>query len=114
MLLACFFVLLCVLAYFFRQSIFNLIGSLLYTIIRKSIESCAGKILVENSHSSDVSVSEPESCLAGYPVVPDFGLGRFIIDAKMVGQNFDLNFPKNAKYCTPDARQDLYPNDDLA
>ena len=112
MLLAFCFAIVCVLAYVFRQAIFSCIGSLLYSIIKKSIESCAGKILVETARPADMGEEETRKTVQ-YPLVQQGGAG-FMINVKMVGQNFDLNSKDNVQYCTPDVAQDLYPSNDLA
>lgn len=113
MLLAYCFVAVCFAAYLFRRAIFNCIGSLLYTMIKKSIESCAGKILVETAQPIADEEINGNGALQ-YPLVTHGAGAGFMINAKMVGQNFDLNAKRNARYCTPDASQDLYPSNDLA
>lgn len=114
MLLAFCFAIMCVLAYVFRQSIFSCIGSLLYSMMKKSIESCAGKILVETARPADVVEDEETRKTVQYPLVQQAGCPGFMINVKMVGQNFDLNSKENVQYCTPDVAQDVYPSNDLA
>ena len=118
MLLACLFVGLCVAAYVFRKTIFNYIGGLLYAFIRKSIESCAGKVMVTTAHPVDLNtkaedIDNADEAIA-YPRVSRPGWPDYVIDARMVGQNFALNAKRNVRYCTPDESQDLCPTNNLA
>lgn len=94
----------CLLVFCLRKQIFSYVGNMAYKMIQKSVESCAGKLTVNATDpGEDNSAQVQQTNAAG-----------FMINVKMIGQNFDLNAKKNARFCTPTSEQDLLPTDDLA
>ena len=83
-------------------------GMMIYKSMQKSLSSCEGRISAEEKDNEDdvsdnVVLFQDRTSPTGY-----------IINARMVGQNFDLNAKENAKYSTPSPYQDLGRGNGLA
>ena len=102
------FLLLCAGLFVFRKKLFNGFGTIVYRSMQKGLSSCDGKISVaekEIQNETDGNVLYINSS--------QFHNG-FILNVKSIGQNFDLNAPKNVKYSTPSPYQDLNRGNGLA
>lgn len=98
----------CCTLFILRKKIFKTIGMMIYKAAEKSLESCSGKVTQtfatdRVNNSDNVFYLNTANSIHGV-----------MINAKSVGQNFDLNSKENRKFVTPSSLQDLKPNDNLA
>jgi len=103
---------ICLLVFVCRERIFSCIGSAIYRMAQKSVESCDGRVSLDSTVVSQSATNKTVE----FPKVPHAqanGLG-FMINVRSVGQGFDLNAKRNARFCTPTSEQDLFPGNDLA
>ena len=99
----------CVLFFLFRRIIFSYCGAVVYKVFQKSVSSSEGKISVVEVDRQE----ERNKNLLFLNVNKHYKEG-FMLNARMIGQNFDLNARKNMKYSTPSPFQDLKGNNGLA
>ena len=103
---------ICLLLFVCRERIFDCIGSAIYRMAQKSVESCDGRVSLDSTVVSQSATNKTVE----FPKVPHAqanGLG-FMINVRSVGQGFDLNAKRNVRFCTPTSEQDLFPGNDLA
>lgn len=101
----------CLLVFCCRRLIFSYIGSVIYKMAQKSVESCAGKVLVESNSVQQFNNNNADSDEMRYPIARSSTGADFLIDVVRIGQGFNL---KNSRFCSPSPLQDILPDNDLA
>lgn len=99
----------CILFFLFRKMIFSYCGAIVYNIVQKSVASSEGRISVAEV---DEQNNKDENLL--FLNVNKRYRDGFMLNVRMIGQNFDLNAPENIKYSTPSPFQDLKGKNGLA